>query len=238
MSSLREIKVLSSRQPHPTWAFHSRFAATALTLTSCAPHAAAPDASSDRVQYTQAVAPSTGTPESRLSRCAAIADVQLRGDCSLAITQSVGIRGVDHARAWCPRAEVGIWKDECFFASAESAGMRGDLSGATELCGLSGTYESECRFHLFQLVSQTSALNAPNDALTAEQTLEALLSQYGLPNDTPGSPTTRRAWYCTILKRHGVRSLEWCAPLSDLHRPDCDAAARETMRTLPAQAAP
>jgi len=203
------------------------------TLVGCGlPHHPANTPPDDRRLYTAAVDATTGTEEERLAVCNTIGDARLRGDCTLSVAQAIGIRSVDDALAWCPKAEAGNWRSECFFASADAAGMRGEATGAAQLCDLSGRHKESCRFHQFQLDAQRTATQVPNDAEEAELVLVALHNRHGRPVDSPGAANTRRAWYASIVERHGVRDAAWCTPLSATHQPECREAVHTVLRNV------
>ena len=206
------------------------YAMVCMTVLGCAGTGSSDGApSNDRVAYTKALDATSGSPDERLQACRQIADTELRGDCTLSIAQSMGRGTSDGARAWCPHAEAGTWRDECYFAAAESAGMRGDKAAAHSLCGLAGSHEHRCRFHLFQLDTQQAAPQAPNDPTRAAEILRSIHVRHDRALDHAGGRHVRRTWYRDISQRHEVDDPSWCAPLPESDRTDCEAGVQEAV---------
>ena len=215
------------RQPTPAQSLYAMACMTALGCAGKGSSEVGP--SDDRAAYTKALDATTGSPEERLQTCRQIADTELRGDCTLSIAQSMGRGTSDGALAWCPHAEAGTWRDECYFAAAESAGMRGDKAAAHSPCELAGSHEHRCRFHLFQLDTQQMAPQVPNDPTRAAEILRDIYSRHDRALDHPGGHRVRSTWYRDISQRYEIDDTSWCAPLVESDRRDCEAGVEEAV---------
>lgn len=85
---------------------------------------------------------SLDSPEA-LGQCGRIQNASTRADCQ---TQVVFVRG-DGA---CGVVDEGLYRDECYFHSAERANHVGEREEAAHLCSKSGGFVSDCQQHLWQ----------------------------------------------------------------------------------------
>ena len=191
-----------------------------------------PSVYTDRSTYLAALDVATGTPAQRLKWCRTITDPWMRGDCAHAVVQPEASRSVRNAQAWCPQHDDSKWLHECYFVAAEAVATVGDAKGARELCAQSGPHESSCSFHLYQLEVERAVWQASADVLEAQATLVALGQEHNRPDTVPGSETIRQNWYTKVAFRHEITDAMWCAPLTDLHRTDCEKAVWKVLHSV------
>ena len=113
-------------------------------LLSCLDQRTAPEAS-ERALYQSLLAIERPYFED-LQRCRNLSDEALAGDCAM----SIAARGSPEPGAWCTEVPLGIWRDECWFKAAETAGEHGNVEQALQACSQSGAFEPHCQYHLWQ----------------------------------------------------------------------------------------
>lgn len=107
---------------------------------------------SDAERYTAILKDRQSSAAHRFEGCGGIEDPALRGDCRIAVLQSVE----EPLEPWCPQLPDGRYRDECWFLAAERRKRMNDLQRAAEDCLKAGRYLDDCGQHLWQ--SQLAAV--------------------------------------------------------------------------------
>lgn len=101
-------------------------------------------------------------PAEGLGRCATLSDPYLAGDCALQVVTVEAHRPNGRPDRWCDRVPAGVWRDECWFVSAESWRRRRDEKRAAALCTKAGVFKNDCGQHLWQNVASRLARGGPS----------------------------------------------------------------------------
>lgn len=192
----------------------------------------------DAERYRQVLAADPLLTAAGVAQCGDIADIDLRGDC---VVYVAGQRAADDdlsAEDVCQAAPEGLWRDECWFVSAEVMRRSRRRTEAAAHCLRSGRFKDDCGQHLWQ--SEVRAIAAPTrgDALppTFEEALPRALSVYSrwaplLEDDTDMAVRFWRRFYQNGFERRGWIDLGHCQGLDDDHRERCEDAGAKLMCT-------
>lgn len=104
---------------------------------------------SDGERLSRALALPPEAVEEAIALCEGIRDAGSAGACAeRAVIAADGAQRTPGAR--CERVPRGVWREECYFQSAEIARRRGDTDLAGELCAKAGPFINDCGQHLWQ----------------------------------------------------------------------------------------
>ena len=95
----------------------------------------------DRLRYLEVIASREMAAGSAFSACAELGDVDLGGDCQLAIIQR--LRDEDLS-GWCAGFSPGKWQDECWFLEAERRRAMDQIAPSARACEKTGAYREDC----------------------------------------------------------------------------------------------
>lgn len=178
---------------------------------SCAPQPAR-----DVDRYTDALALADSDPEAAMSVCRQILDEQLGPECA----QVVALRAPKSfggAGRWCPEVPEGIWRDECWFMSAEASRKAGQTRYAAELCLKSGRFVDDCAQHLWQgEVHELIAGLGPQGFADRLPEAEALYQEWA-PLLHANTDLSTRFWdkfFGNGFEAQGGVDLAWCEGLA------------------------
>lgn len=105
--------------------------------------ACAPPQRSDQAHYLDST---TAERSEAAARCRPIADSDLRADCLIhAAARHARADDITAAQSTCQEIDDGLWRDECWFLTADDAGLIG--APALEACRQSGRFQPHCRGH-------------------------------------------------------------------------------------------
>ena len=128
--------------------------------------------------------------ETATTACKDVRDPHLLGDCrtATAVRLMQASRGAD-ALSVCEGLAEGLWRDECFFLTAEAA----PLKEARAICSRAGRLRSHCQGHLFgAALGRLKALaEEPGREDAVRDALAPLLSTF--PRATGGARVPRAA---------------------------------------------
>ena len=97
----------------------------------------------DRAAYLRST---TADPAAAPALCQAISEDALRADCLIhAAARHAEASDITAAQATCQAIDPGVWQDECWFLTADRAGLIGQT--ARDACRRSGRFEPHCRGH-------------------------------------------------------------------------------------------
>ena len=109
-------------------------------------------------------------------RCLPITDSDLRADCLIhAAARHARAGDITTAQATCQRIDDALWRDECWFLTADDAGLIG--APALEACRQSGRFQPHCRGHALGRAAQQLDLAIGQEAASA-QAIGALVADY------------------------------------------------------------
>ena len=98
--------------------------------------------------------------------CEDISESALRADCLIhAAARHARVRDIETAQATCQRIEAGIWRDECWFLTADDANLIGEA--ALSACRNSGRFQPHCRGHALGRAAQEVDLTVGLEAESA-----------------------------------------------------------------------
>lgn len=198
---------------------------------ACEPEPSA--AQRDRARYLEVLGNLELLPDAGFALCDAIVAEQLRGDCSLVLGRRMAIGGSDVARMGCPRVLVGVWQDECWFAGAEAAGLRGQADEAADLCSRSGAFWGQCDQHLLeQLLRVQSRLVEGGDLALADLRFDELVASRLVRLARPARDRIRAQWFAMVMEHAASADAIACAPVRDVHRESCEIGAAAAARLL------
>ncbi|MCK6523540.1 hypothetical protein L6R49_19185 [Myxococcota bacterium] len=104
---------------------------------------------SDAARLSQALDLPPKAVDEALTLCEGIRDAGSAGACAEQVV--IAADAADKTPgARCERVPKGVWREECFFQSAEVARRRGDTDLAGELCAKAGPFINDCGQHLWQ----------------------------------------------------------------------------------------
>ncbi len=108
--------------------------------------------------------------------CARIQDATLRADCLIhAAARHARAGDIAAAQTTCQTIEAGLWRDECWFLTADDAGLIGE--DAVAACRRAGRFEPHCRGHALGRAAQEVDLTVGQEARSA-RALGALVAAY------------------------------------------------------------
>ena len=97
---------------------------------------------SDRQVYLKILASDGHNPHRDLQVCAGLSTPNLAGDCALVVATRA-------EEPLCDRVPSGVWRDECWFQSAEKHRQRNAMGDAREACSRSGQFQADCDYHVW-----------------------------------------------------------------------------------------
>ncbi|NOY26284.1 MAG: hypothetical protein GXP62_10470 [Oligoflexia bacterium] len=191
-----------------------------------------PDPARDARLYRQVLAdPSVDGP-----RCAKVQDLALRGDCIAFLAGQRDVDGDLSADDLCGGAPKGMWRDECWFVSAEAARRGRHRKEAAAMCLRAGQFINDCGQHMWQ--SEVRVLVMPRRRGVIGPTFEELLPRAQAvyarwaPLLEEGTDMAVRFWrrfYQNGFERAGWIDLGRCEGLPDDHRARCIDAGVKLM---------
>ena len=181
------------------------------------------DPAADRAVY-QSVLSSPHPTEAALAECQRIADPTLAGDCGLVVVAAAG----RDPGPLCPQLPDGVYREECWFLSAESLNRSGDALAAAARCRQAGRFALDCAQHLWQTPVR-ELIHAPGAAGFAEQLprAESLYAAWEplMVADTDFSERFWSKFFGNGFEGQGFPvDLGWCAPLPEHHQDACTSA--------------
>ena len=109
-------------------------------------------------------------------RCLPIADGALRADCLIhAAARHARAGDITTAQATCQQIDDPLWRDECWFLTADDAGLIG--APALEACRHSGRFQPHCRGHALGRAAQQLDIVIGQEAAGA-RAIGALVADY------------------------------------------------------------
>lgn len=195
----------------------------ALLLLACDP----PSRADDMATYADILANAGQDPERELTRCEALGDQNLRGDCA-AVVAVAAVKSRGEATRWCARVPEGRWRDECTFQAAEASLRSAGAVSAAGLCQQAGAFQADCVMHLWQpsLTRIVEGMDSGSFAARYDQA-EALYQQTA---SQPGVLADFERRYWLSFFRAGFLAdqrveMRACLPLSVPGRARCEQAA-------------
>jgi len=186
------------------------------------------DVIAEQDRYLAILQDSEQPSSSAMASCYSLVDDYLRGDCALAVSRRAMSPGSEVA--WCLKVPAGIWQDECWFQSAESAAMRHNYSLAQTLCSSSGRFSRQCEFHLFQLHVQQSP-GLVDDLPEAEAFLEALIVDWTVQWASQATERVWSSWFQLAAQEHGWVDTEACQAVSAARKEACIAGITQAAKS-------
>jgi len=104
-----------------------------------------------------------------LSRCIALEDPSLAGDCALTVALGLARPDGRDAHIHCAEVPEGLWRQECHFIAAERARSSGQVKAAIKLCEQAGRFAADCAFHLWQRAMRTLAKRIVLERMAEQQ---------------------------------------------------------------------
>jgi hypothetical protein len=186
------------------------------------PGCQADPAEQDREHY-QAVLSDPRPAAEALAQCHLIIDPTLAGDCALVV-----VAADESPWGLCEEVPEGMWREECWFISAEALNRRGDALGAAQLCGRSGRFTQDCAQHLWQTPVH-GLIHGPGARAFAAQLprAEALYAAWAplLAGQTDFAERFWAKFFGNGFEGQGLPiDLGWCEPVPEAHRAACVAA--------------
>jgi len=120
------------------------FAVGTLACSPSVPPADAPSAAPDGHAFADALAGASQGAPGAWEACAALPPGGGRGECELEAARIADDRG-----AVCARVDDGPWRDECYFAYAESLTAAARWDDAVAACSAADTYAGHCARHVW-----------------------------------------------------------------------------------------
>ena len=110
------------------------------------------------------------------ARCLPIADGALRADCLIhAAARHARAGDITTAQATCQQIDDALWRDECWFLTADDAGLIGEP--ALSACQQAGRFQPHCRGHALGRAAQQLDIVVGQEAAGA-RSIGALVASY------------------------------------------------------------